>query len=168
VTVNVGGASTTLNVPVETVSPGIFQMAMSDGVVRAVVVRDDGSFADVGGTDAYDPENPARRGENVRIYATGLGPTLPLVFTDDIQNPNADLIGFDATVASVVQAGIVGFGGLQVVSARQAPDLIGIYEVQVLLPSGAPTGNSVPIAISVVPIGANSAVSSNVSLIPIQ
>jgi uncharacterized protein (TIGR03437 family) len=168
VTVKVGGGSTTLNVPVQTVSPGIFQMAMSDGVIRAVVVRDDGSFADVGGTDAYDPENPARRGENVRIYATGLGPTLPLVFTDDIQNPNADLIGFDATVASVVQAGIVGFGGLQVISARQAPDLIGIYEVQVLLPLSAPTGNSVQIAISAVPIGANSAVSSNVSLIPIQ
>ena len=168
VTVKVGGGSTTLNIPVQAVSPGIFQMAMSDGVVRAVLVRDDGSFADIGGTDVWDPENPARRGENVRIYATGLGSTLPLVFTDDIQNPNADLIGFDATVASVVQAGIVGFGGLQVISARQAPDLIGIYEVQVLLPAGAPTGNSVPIAISVVPIGANSAVSSNVSLIPIQ
>jgi len=164
VTVNVGSASTTLNIPVQTVSPGIFQTVMSDGVSRAVVVRDDGTFADVGGAN----DNPARRGENIRIYATGLGPTIPLVDTGDIQNPNADLIGYDATVAGVVQVGIVGFGGLQVVSARQAPDLIGIYEVQVLLPANAPTGNSVQIALAVVPVGGNSAVSSIVSVIPIE
>jgi uncharacterized protein (TIGR03437 family) len=171
VTVNVGVGSTTTSIAVQTVSPGIFQTIMSDGVSRAVVVRDDGTFADVGGNDAYDPNNPARRGENIRIYATGLGTTIPFVDTDNIQNPNADLIGYDANVAGVMQVGIVGFGGLQVVSARQAPDLIGVYEVQVLLPANAPTGNNVQIAIAVVPTGSSSstpAVSSIAALIPIE
>jgi uncharacterized protein (TIGR03437 family) len=171
VIVNAGSGSTTVNVPVQTVSPGIFQTVMSDGVSRAVVVRDDGSFADVGGTDVYDPNNPARRGETVRIYATGLGPTMPAVGTDSIQDPNADLVGYDATVAGTMQAGIVGSGGLQIISARQAPDLIGVYEVQVVIPSNAPTGNSVQIAIAVIPVGASSsapAVSSIAALIPIQ
>jgi uncharacterized protein (TIGR03437 family) len=151
-----GGGSATTNIAIQTVSPGIFQTVMSDGTSRAVAVRDDGSFADIGGTDIYDPNNPVRLGENVRFYLTGLGTTLPAVGTDSIQNPNADLVGHDATVAGVVQAGIVGFGGMQVVSARQAPGLIGVYEVQVLIPSNAPTGNNVQISIGVVPAGSSS------------
>jgi uncharacterized protein (TIGR03437 family) len=151
-----GGGTATVNIPIQTVSPGILQAAMSDGVSRAVVVRSDGSFADVGGTDTYDPNNPARLNENVRIYVTGLGATLPAVGTDSIQDPNADLIGFDATVTGTVQVGIVGFGNLQVITQRQAPDLIGVYEVQVFIPSNAPTGNNVQISVGVVPAGSNS------------
>ena len=162
-----GGGTATTNIAIQTVSPGIFQTVMSDGTSRAVVVRDDGSFADVGGNDAYDPNNPARLNENVRLYMTGLGATLPQVGTDSIQNPNADLVGRDAVVAGAMQAGIVGGPGLQVVSARQAPGLIGVYEVQVFIPSNAPTGNNVQMAIGIVPVGASSAVSSPVSLIPI-
>jgi uncharacterized protein (TIGR03437 family) len=171
VAVNVnGGGSATINVPIMTVSPSILQAVMSDGTMRAVVVRSDGSFADVGGTDAYDPNNPARLNEYVRIYATGLGVTSPSVGTDSIQDPNADLYGTTANVAGTVQVGIVGFGGLQVISARQAPDLIGVYEVQVAIPSNAPTGNNVQITVGVVPAGSSSstpAVSSPAAVIPI-
>jgi uncharacterized protein (TIGR03437 family) len=168
VVVNVnGGGTATTNIAIQTVSPGIFQTVNSDGTSRAVVVRDDGSFADVGGSDAYDPNNPARLTENVRLYLTGLGATVPQVGTDSIQNPNADLVGRDALVAGAMQAGIVGGTGLQVVSARQAPGLIGVYEVQVFIPSAAPTGNNVQIAIGIVPVGANSAVSSPAATIAI-
>jgi uncharacterized protein (TIGR03437 family) len=155
VTVN-GGGNGTANITIQTVSPGIFQTVMSDGTSRAVAVRDDGSFADIGGATIYDPTNPVRLGENVRFYLTGMGATIPQVSTDSIQNPNADLVGRDAMIAGVVQAGIVGFGGIQVVSARQAPGLIGVYEVQVVIPSNAPTGNNVPISIGVVPAGSSS------------
>jgi uncharacterized protein (TIGR03437 family) len=171
VTVNVGAGSSTINVTVQTVSPGIFQTVMSDGTARAVVVRDDGSFADIGGTDPSDPNNPARRGENERIYATGLGLTIPAVGTDSIQNPNADLFSRDAVVAGAVQVGIAGLGGVPVVSVRQAPDLIGVYEVQFFLPSNAPTGSNVAISVGIVPLGASSSsapVSSINSTIPIQ
>jgi uncharacterized protein (TIGR03437 family) len=169
VTVNNGGTATT-NIPISVVSPGVFQTVMSDGNSRAVVVRDDGSFADIGGSDASDPNNPARLNENVRLYMTGLGVTTPAVGTDSIQNPNADLVGRDAVVAGVVQAGIVGGPGLQVVSARQAPGLIGVYEVEVFIPNNAPTGNNVPISIGIVPLGASSgtpAVTAPTSTLPI-
>jgi uncharacterized protein (TIGR03437 family) len=43
-----------------------------------------------------------------------------------------------------------------VVSARQAPGLIGVYEVQVQIPANAPTGNNVPLSIAIVPAGASS------------
>ena len=167
VTVNVGQGVANTTVAVQTVSPGIFETAMSDGAKRAVVVRDDGTFADIG--TAFP--NPARRGENVRIYVTGLGPSIPSVGTNQIQNPNADLIGRDAIVAGTVQVGLSGVGGVQVVSARQAPNLIGVYEIQFTVPSNAPTGNDVVISVGVIPAGASSgtpAVQSQGSKIPIQ
>ena len=67
-----------------------------------------------------------------------------------------------------IQAGIVGFGGLQVISARQAPDLIGVYEIQVSIPGNAPTGNSIPLSVGVVAAGANTAVTGTTVLIPIH
>jgi uncharacterized protein (TIGR03437 family) len=171
VVVNVnGGGTASVNIPILTVSPGIFQTTMTDGVLRAVVVRSDGSFADIGGSTAYDPNNPARLSENVRIYVTGVGATTPTVASDNIQDPNADLVGTYAQVAGTMQVGIVGFGGLQVISARLAPDLIGVYEIQIAIPNNAPTGNNIPIAVAVVPAGSSSStpgVSSTTVQIPI-
>jgi uncharacterized protein (TIGR03437 family) len=167
VIVHVGAGTATINIPVQAVSPGIFQTTMSDGAARAVVVRDDGSFADIG--TAFP--NPARLGERVRIYVTGVGPTVPAVGTNSIQDPNADLYGTDATVAGTVQVSLSGYGGVQVVSARLAPDLIGVYEIQFLIPVGGPTGSNVGISVGIVPAGNSSGVSATQSLsstIPIQ
>jgi uncharacterized protein (TIGR03437 family) len=166
VTVN-GGGTATVNIPISTVSPGIFQQVMSDGVSRAVAVRSDRSFADVGGVDIYDPANPVRLNEYVRFYLTGLGATTPSIGTDDIQNPNADLANVDAVVAGTVNAGLVNGPILQVISARAAPDLIGVYEVQVAIPAGAPTGNNVGLYISIVPVGSSTAVYAQNSVVPI-
>jgi uncharacterized protein (TIGR03437 family) len=160
VVVNVnGGGTATIDIPINTVSPGVFQQVMSDGVSRAVVIRTDGTFADVGGTDAYDPNNPARLGEVVRFYLTGLGVTNPPVGTDSIEDPNSYLFGVDSVVAGTVQVGFPGTSPTllaTVVSARQAPGLIGVYEVQVQIPANAPTGNNVPLSIAIVPAGASS------------
>ena len=156
VTVN-GGGSTPVTVPIYTVSPGIFQQVMSDGVSRAVAVRSDGSFADIGGADSYDPNNPIRLNEDVLFYVTGLGVTNPSLLTDTIEDPNSYIYGVDAAVAGTVQAGFPSTGLiLTVKSAHQAPGLIGVYEVQLFIPSTAPIGNNVPISIGVVPAGSSS------------
>jgi len=149
VIVTVGLGTANVNVPVQNASPGIIESVNSDGTKRAVIVRDDGSFMDLG---TLFP-NPARRGENVRIYLTGLGPTIPAVGTNSIQDPNADLFGRDALVAGTVIVGLSGAGGVTVVSARQAPDLIGVYEIQFVVPSNAPTGD-VGISVGIIPQGA--------------
>jgi uncharacterized protein (TIGR03437 family) len=169
VVVNVhGGGTVTVNIPIFAVSPGIFQQVMSDGTSRAVAVRSDGSFADIGNPDVYDPTNPIRLGEIVRFYLTGLGATNPAVATDSIENPNAYLYAVDATVTGTVTAGFVGSNvTMQVISARQAPGQIGVYEVQVMIPSNAPTGNNVPFSLSIVPAGSNTAAAAPTSNIPI-
>ena len=168
VVVNVNGSGTaTINIPIFVVSPGILTQPMSDGVVRAVATRADGSFADVGGTDSYDPDNPVRQNENVRFYLTGLGITTPTIGTDYIESPDARLASVDAVVAGNVVAGIVNGPTLQVISARAAPDLIGIYEIQVAIPANAPTGNSVALQIGITPVGGITPVYAPNVIVPI-
>ena len=98
VTVAVGSGSVTVNVPVLPASPGIFLTTMSDGVLRAVAVRPDGTWVSLA--------NPARRGEIVRAYATGLGVTSPAVGTNAIAIP-----GTDAVVRGIVIVGITNNAG---------------------------------------------------------
>ena len=127
---------------------------MSDGTSRAVAVRSDGSYADIGGTDAYDPTNPVRLNEVVRFYVTGLGATNPGSVTDTLEDPNSYVYNVQNNVIGTLQMGFPGTGVLlQNVSAHQAPGLIGVYEVQGLIPPNAPTGNNVQIYIGITPSG---------------
>ncbi len=159
VTVTVGSAPpATVNVPVLAASPGIFQTTMSDGVLRAVIVRPDGSFVSLA--------NPARRGEVVRAYATGLGVTSPTVGTNATAIPGAD-----AVVQGIVVMGVTNTAGqgegVRVSSARIAPDLIGVFEIPFEVPSDAATGNNVSFSIGVIPAGSSTPIYSATAKIPI-
>jgi uncharacterized protein (TIGR03437 family) len=159
VVVNVnGGGTATVNIPIAAVSPGIFQQVMSDGVSRAVAVRSDGTFADIGGTDISDPNNPIRLNEVVRFYLTGLGATLPASVTDTIEDPDSYISNVENLVTGTIQVGFPGSPSVsvQVLKAHQAPGLIGVYEVDVEIPGNAPTGNNVPLSIGIVPAGSSS------------
>ncbi|MGA2194084.1 MAG: Ig-like domain-containing protein [Bryobacteraceae bacterium] len=160
VTVNVGAGSASVNVPVLAVAPGIFQIPYSDGALRAVALRSDGSFVSL--------SNPGRRGETVRVYVTGLGPTVPFVGTGQVDNPGADLIGADARATGTVIVGISGSGGVTVTSARIGANMIGVFEVAFLVPLNAPQGNNIAFSVGVVPAGSATAVNSVTSTIPIQ
>jgi uncharacterized protein (TIGR03437 family) len=159
VTVTVGTGSATVNVPVLAASPGLFQTQMSDGVSRAVIVRPDGSFVSLA--------NPARRGEIVRAYATGLGVTSPTVGTNATAIPGADAIVQGQVIIGVTNAAGQG-EGVRVSSVRVAPDLIGVYEIPFQMPSDAATGNNVSFSIGVIPVGASTTIYSNTAKIPIQ
>jgi uncharacterized protein (TIGR03437 family) len=159
VVVNVGAGNSTVNVPVQTVSPGIFMTMMSDGVMRAVITRPDGSFVSL--------TNPARRGEILRAYATGLGPATPPVATNSIAVAGIDSIVNAAVIVGFGVAG-GGAGGTRVINARIAPDLIGVAEIPFQLPSDTATGNNVAFSIGVVPAGSNQTVYSNTTKIPVQ
>jgi uncharacterized protein (TIGR03437 family) len=160
VTVTVGSASpATVNVPVLAASPGIFQTVMSDGVSRAVLIRPDGSFVSLA--------NPARRGEIVMAYATGLGVTSPAVGTNATAIP-----GDSAIVQGIVIVGITNTAGqgegVRVVGAQVAPDLIGVFEVPFQVPSDSATGNNVSLSIGVYPVGGGAPVYSVTAKIPVQ
>jgi uncharacterized protein (TIGR03437 family) len=160
VTVTVGSAPpATVNVPVLAASPGIFQTTMSDGVSRAVAIRPDGSFVSLA--------NPARRGEIVRAYATGLGVTSPSVGTDATAIPGTDAIVQGTVIVGITNSAGQG-EGVRVSGARVAPDLIGVFEVSFQVPTDAVTGNNVAFSIGVYPVGGGAPIYSATAKIPIQ
>ena len=153
VTIRVGGGSAQFTAQVQAVAPGMFETAMSDGRRRAVLVKPDGTFVSL--------ENPARRGETIRMYVTGLGPVTPAVPTNSPGIPDTD--SFIADLGSIIVG--VNNAGVRVVSARYARDLIGVYEVAFVVPNDVPAG-SLPLAIAVNQGG--SLVFGNGSAIPVQ
>jgi uncharacterized protein (TIGR03437 family) len=159
VTVTVGAGVVTVNVPVLAASPGIFQTTMSDGVLRAVAVRPDGSWVSLA--------NPARRGEIVRAYATGLGVTSPSVGTNATAIPGTDALVQGNLIMGVTNTAGQG-EGVRVSNARVAPDLIGVFEIPFLVPSDAATGSNVSFSIGVIPVGSGTPIYSTTAKIPIQ
>jgi len=156
VTVTVNGGQQTLNIKVQPASPGIFQTTMSDGVVRAVIERPDGTFA--------SPSNPARRGELVTAFVTGLGSVSPQIATNALPIWN--------TPSFVNGQVIVGVNneGAPVTTAQLSPDIIGVYYVEFQIPNDAPQNNNVVFSVGVVPVGSTQTYYSapGESKIPVQ
>jgi uncharacterized protein (TIGR03437 family) len=111
-------------VPLATFSPGIF--AVTDGVNNAVI----------------SAANPAIRGGSIVIYANGLGavdatqssgdPSSATALTRTNTAPTVTLGGSPATLL---------FSGL-------TPGSVGLYQVNVAVPSAAPTGTQ-PLKLSI-------------------
>jgi uncharacterized protein (TIGR03437 family) len=135
VTVRVSGSATTIdNVPVHQLSPGIFEAVDAQNRRYAIVQRPDGSFV--------TPENPAQRGENLRLFVTGLGQTNPAVGTN---RAGAD----NARVNTTIIAG-VNDAGATFVSARPSTTVVGLYEVVFQIPTDFATGAYRPVSLGVV------------------
>jgi uncharacterized protein (TIGR03437 family) len=154
VTVASGPSTSIVNVTLLPASPGIFQSLQPDGSVRAVVERPDGSFA--------SNLNPARRGETVTGFFTGLGTVSPIVATNALPIP-----GTPSKVNGQVIVGINNAGVL-VTSSQLTATQAGVYAVSFQIPQDAPQDNNVVFSIGVVPGGSNQVYYSAGSLIPIQ
>ncbi len=153
-TVNVGAGTASISIPVKTAAPGVFTTLLSDNNAHAVVVRPDGTFATI--------QNPARRGETVTAFVTGLGPASPAVPTGALPPP-----GINAIPQYQVVVGMAG-GGVPLVSAILSPDRVGVWMLTFQIPANVSTGNSVPFSVSVIPTGASAPISSGTTSIPVQ
>jgi len=153
---NLGGGTTSINLQIQAASPGVYQQINSDGVARAVVLRPDGSFA--------TPSNPARRGETVVAYVTGLGATVPSVGTSSLPVP-----GSVANVQGTVVVGMAG-QGVQVNSAKLSQDMVGVYTVtfQIPGPNDIGTGDNLSFSVALIPQGSSTAIYSATTKIPVQ
>ncbi len=108
--------------------PGIFTVAQSGS--------GPGVITDAPGT-LIATANPARLGQVVIVYATGLGPTNPTV-------PTGEATPF-GTLARVVDGLTVTVGGVPaaVDFAGLTPGFVGLYQVNVRIPDNAPLGDGV-------------------------
>jgi uncharacterized protein (TIGR03437 family) len=127
-----GSPSNTVNGYTGATSPGIFTIppgGISDGAIEHA----DGSVVTA--------SNPAKAGETVAIFLTGLGAVTPTVAAGAPapSNPLAKVVApvsvFIGSGSSQMQA-TVAFAGL-------APSLGGLYQVNVTIPAGLPAGDQV-------------------------
>ena len=136
-----------LNVTVTAASPGLFTVSQ-DG-------KGTGIFQHNNDFQLVTESNPARPGEVVIVYATGLGAVLPEVpsgAAPPLQPPSSA----SATVTAEIggQDARVHFAGL-------APEFVGLYQLNVEVPSGLATRGNVPLVLRV------AGTSSNTVTIPI-
>ena len=127
-------------------SPSVFEFAY-EGLVQGVITHLDGSAA--------TPSNPARPGETVIVYGTGIGPVTDTQVTGEPapldnpirtrQTPTVEVDGQEATVL---------FSGL-------TPGSVGLYQINITLPTDLPSGNLLIVVIS-------NGIRSNAVVIPVQ
>ncbi|MCC6861892.1 MAG: hypothetical protein IT158_25195 [Bryobacterales bacterium] len=149
VTVSIrSGGSATQTVQILPSAPAIFESIMEDGVLRGVVVRENGSYVSL--------TNLPGKGEIVRMYVTGLGQGSPAIHTGQ---PGQ---------GEEVPLPVVGVGneGVRVISARYLPGAVGVYEVEFEIPTNAASNWNSPLA--VLTFVNDQRVDSNPSKIPIQ
>jgi uncharacterized protein (TIGR03437 family) len=150
VIVRVSGGSTTIdNVPFAVVSPGIFE-TMEAGSTRkyAVAQRPDGSFV--------SPSNPARKGETIRIFATGIGQTSPGTLTNRAGAPG------QRSLYPVIVG--IGGGGVQT-TTEYMPGIVGVFMISFTVPETMASSQSAGIVIGVeAPGGTVYSVDSNIAV----
>jgi minor extracellular serine protease Vpr len=127
-------------------APGVF--TLPEGVGYAVLVNlSDGSIA------APPPtvpgftltSHPISRGQSAFFYATGLGAMTPSV-ADGAASPADPTKNAFVNTQPIVWIGGVNTGVMApIIFAGQAPGYPGVYQVNIMIPANAPTGNNIPL-----------------------
>ena len=118
-----GVASPAVDVGVQTIQPGIFEL----NGVEAIVVR----TAD---NTLVTPQRPLRAGESVYFYATGLGPVDSNPGTGN-GGPRSPLASTQGTVAVSIDG-----AACEVLFAGLAPDFVGIYQINIRVAAAVRAG----------------------------
>jgi uncharacterized protein (TIGR03437 family) len=110
-----------------------------------------GAILHAGNGALITPSSPAVRGEFVSIYLTGLGPVQPAIPEGSAapSNPPAQTPGTPIV--------LIGGAGAPVSFSGLAPTFAGLYQINVQVPQGAPSGQSVPITVSMGGVSSNTA-----------
>jgi uncharacterized protein (TIGR03437 family) len=118
-------------------TPGVFAIGG-----YAVAFGLDGSLAAPAGAISSIASHPAIPGETLQILATGLGPVKPPAVTG---NNSLDMIRRTLATPSVLMGGLsadVTFSGL-------SPQFVGVYQLNVVVPSNIPSGDALPLQIQI-------------------
>ncbi len=133
VTLN-GFSSPPVRVPIAAVAPGIYTLNQG-GTGRAAILHASDSTL-------VSSSNPARPGEFLELFTTGLGSVFPVVSTG-AQGPS-DPLARTRLIPSATIAGLpvtIGFAGL-------APGYVGLYQLNLQVPNGVSSGEQTLIVTS--------------------
>jgi len=121
-------------------NPGLF--AIDSAGRGAVLIASTAELAAVSGSVPGRLARPVKRGEYISIFGTGLGTVAnqPANGTPPGNPPSTTALSPAVTIGGVPAT--VTFSGL-------APDLVGVYQVNVQVPGNAAAGDAVPVVLSV-------------------
>ncbi|MSO19945.1 MAG: matrixin family metalloprotease [Acidobacteria bacterium] len=138
-----GAAGNTVIVPLSPSAPGIFALNQA-GSGQGAVQNPDASFAAPAGSVPLSVARPARRGDVVIIFASGLGrvtPALPSGLPAGVNGTSIPVLAGNPTVRIGGVVAPLDFAGL-------APGFVGLYQVNARVPAGATLGAAVPLTIT--------------------
>lgn len=121
------GTSTTVSLPVVPAKPGVYTYE-SAGTGQARAINQDGS--------KNGPAAPAARGSVLSLWVSGLGPVDPPIPTGAIA-PASPL-----SRATLDVTATIGYQPARVTYAGAAPGLVGVYQVNVVVPTGTVSGSN--------------------------
>lgn len=153
VTVNANGGTATVNVSMRSAAPGVFTFTDSDTFQHAVIVKSDGTYASA--------TNKVNRGETVRLYITGMGSVTPALVTNAVPVNGTDSVAQGFVVVGINNA------PMRVVTARRAPDLVGVDEITFQVDPNAPAGNQF-IYVAIYPADNPLILVSNLAVVTLQ
>ncbi len=138
--------SPAVTLPLASVSPGVFVLNHL-GQAAALIASSGGIVA--GPAGGFPGARPARPGETLEIFATGLGP---------VTNPPATgAAALEDPVSATIEPVSVWLGGepMNVGFSGLLPSSAGLYQVEAQLSDMAPTGSAVPLVIRVAGVDSN-------------
>lgn len=142
ITVN-GQTSAPQTVTLAPVAPALFSLNNRGSGQGAIKISNTSIFAAPQGSIPGTEPRPARRGEFVTIYCTGLGDVRnrPATGAPASSNPlSTTLVTPTVTIGGI--AATVNFSGL-------APGFVGLYQVDVQVPENAPTSDVTPVTLAI-------------------
>jgi len=148
-TVSHGDSTSTFTMLLKPYAPALFTTNQGGSGQASTLIAGTASLAAPKG--AVAGSRPARIGEYIEIYATGLG---------DVSNrPSLGAASSGEPLAGTLAPPTVTVGGVpaEVTFSGLAPGYAGLYQVNVRIPEGAPTGSAVPIALTIGGITSNTA-----------
>jgi uncharacterized protein (TIGR03437 family) len=129
-----GGTTTVNNITILQAQPGIFNSIGSNGTAYGEVLDSNGNYVTA--------TNPAKRGSNYYLIATGLGQVTPPAATDSV-GINGQNVNYQVIVG-------VSNLGVPVLESIYQPGAVGIYIIEFTIPLTNPSGVDQPLALAVV------------------
>ena len=147
-TVQVGPAvSDPITVDLTPYTPGFFTLG-EDGQAAVVIANTGGIVPAAVGSLPGVVTRPVRRGEFISIWCTGLGP---------VTNPPATGLPTGVPPPLTTNPSMITIGGVEarVTFSGLSPGFVGLYQVNVRVPEGAPSGDAVPMVLTIEGVASN-------------
>lgn len=131
------------------VAPGIFSVNSQGSGQGAISIANTQVMAAPVGSLAGKTTRPAKRGEFITIFCTGLG---------DVTNRPASgaAVSTDPLAAAIANPSVmIGNVAAPVTFAGLAPGFVGLYQVDVRVPENAPVGSAVPVLLTAGNVASN-------------